>query len=178
MGFLLHLILYNSHIKDTKPWYLISTVLSGFWGSLTYIPAIGHVLIAVCVTGLPCSMCVLRVSFSWPCAHGPFCLMATSFFPLCPPPTPNTPRPLLHFKTPTPSSLSCPVTGFSLLLSNQRWLGSILYSTLVNTMPMSRLQPDLGVQNSASEYIAYRTPHKDCGTHLFFASWLYDMLLL
>ena len=53
--------------------------------------------------------------------------------------------------------LSCPVTGSSLLLSNQRLLGSVLYSTLVNTMPMSRLQPDLGAQNSASEYTAHKT---------------------
>jgi hypothetical protein len=53
--------------------------------------------------------------------------------------------------------LLSPVTGSSLLLPNQRLLGSILYSTLVNTMSVSRLQPDLGAQNSASEYTMHKT---------------------
>lgn len=54
-----------------------------------------------------------------------------------------------------PSPPLCPVTGFS--LTYQRLLGSILYSTMVNTMPMVRWQPDLGVQNSASEYTVHKT---------------------
>ena len=28
-----------------------------------------------------CRLCVLRASFSWPCAHGPSCFMVTSSFP-------------------------------------------------------------------------------------------------
>lgn len=50
-----------------------------------------------------------------------------------------------------------PITGSSFLLPNWRLLGSVLYSTLVNTVPRSRLQPDLGAQNSASEYTVHKT---------------------
>jgi hypothetical protein len=56
-----------------------------------------------------------------------------------------------------PSSLSCPSLGSSLLSPNQRLLGAFCTAHCLNTMPMSRLQPDLGVQNSASEYIAHKT---------------------
>jgi hypothetical protein len=35
--------------------------------------------------------------------------------------------------------------------------GIILHSTLVNTVPMSRVQPNLGAQNSASEYTVHKT---------------------
>jgi hypothetical protein len=93
-----------------------------------------------------CFMCGLRVSFSWPHDHGPSCLMESSFF-LYLFPSPCSPylRPPTPFQV-LPSSLSFPVLGSSLLLSKQR-LGRILYSTLVNTMPTSRLKCDLGTQN-------------------------------
>jgi hypothetical protein len=108
-------------------------------------------------------MCVLRVSFSWLHAHGPFLwfilphgdlLPLLSFFllSLCD----LSSHPLTQSKVP-PSFPPCPVTGSSFLFTNQRLLESILYSTLVSTMPMVRLQLDRGVKNSASEYTVYKT---------------------
>lgn len=70
-------------------------------------------------------MCVLWEIFSWPHAHGLSCIMETAFSYLFPSPHGLCLRP----PTPSqglPSSLSCPVTGSSLLLSNQGLLESIL----------------------------------------------------
>lgn len=80
--------------------------------------------------------------FSWPRAHTPS--LRSFFFYLFP-----TQSQVL------PSSFSCAVTGSSLLLFSQRLLGSVLYSTQVSIMLMSRLQLDLGAQNSASLYKAH-----------------------
>jgi hypothetical protein len=79
---------------------------------------------------LPCMLwfiCVLRVSFSLSTAHGPSCFMVIFS---------STPLFSLWSQSGTPhiSSAPCPllclVTGSRLLSSNQRLLGSILYSTL------------------------------------------------
>lgn len=54
-----------------------------------------------------------------------------------------------------PSSLPCPFTGSSFLLTSWRLSGSILYSTSVNSVHAH--VPDLGTQNSASECTAHKT---------------------
>lgn len=50
----------------------------------------------------------------------------------------------LHSLRNSDFSLPCPVSRSSFLFTNQRILGSILYSTQVNTVPMSRLHLILG----------------------------------
>lgn len=101
-------------------------------------------------------MCILNVSFFWPHAHGPSCLLvwplsSPTFFLLC----------LGHYLRPPswshvpPSSLSPVQSQANLFLSILRLLGSVLYSTLVSTMPMFWLQLTLG--HSASEYTAHKT---------------------
>jgi hypothetical protein len=68
-----------------------------------------------------------------------------------------------------------PVIGSSLLLTNERLLGSILYSPLIKAMPMSRLQLDLGVQNLASEYIDMRPTPKSNKRLFSYNNKLYPM---
>ena len=131
-----------------------------FWAILAYLRAMSPMLlvnwILLC---LLCSTCVLEAISSWIHAHGSSCLTVTSFFyPLFSSPCPYLRPPTLSQVL--PSSVSCPVTGSSLLLAKQRLLGNIIHSTLINTMLMSRLQPGLEVQNSASEYTAHKSNSK------------------
>ena len=98
-----------------------------------------------------CSVCVLRVIFSWPQDHSPSSWSILPHRDL-----------LLPLSFPTQShvqssSFACAVTGSILLLFSQRLLGNIFYSAQVSTMPVSSLQPDLGAQNSASVYKEHMT---------------------
>lgn len=60
-------------------------------------------------------------------------------------------------------------------------MGSILYSTLINTMPTFRWQPDLGAQNSVSEYTVHMTNPNSTWLKLSFvftSRWLSSSLKL
>lgn len=88
-------------------------------------------------------------------------LMITSFFLyLCAPHGPYLRS--HHWISSSASPSPCPVAGFSLLLCNQRSLRSIHYKTLVNTVPMSRLQSDPGAHTQHLNTHAQDQPQHFC----------------
>lgn len=117
-------------------------------------PAIGPVLLAnwllLC---LLCSMCVLRVVFSWPQSSWSILMDLPASWR----PSPSPVFLLLVWSLPETSYVS-QVTPFSLLPSHRLWpflIQSVVsrehsLQHLVNTV--CRLQPGLGAQNSVFEY--------------------------
>ena len=129
--------------------------LGKFWDGLTYNPTIDshiHGQLSLVLFAL-LSVCYW-VIFSWSRAHDPSpgSILYHGYF-LSPLPFSSCCGPYLRPPTPSqvlPSSVSCPVTGSSLLLFNQGLLGSSLYSTLVKNQCSC---PD------CSLFLGHRTQH-------------------